>query len=445
MVNGKVYTEKSDGVAMSKFGAVAGQAADKPTMQKDANRLARAIKAALSGGGLGGDVAAETIENANAAKTGIGKFTRLFGGNKFDDELASAADVENSWMKALGDYTKDRSQWNADRLEVASVMHDIQAERINNAYMNMLARRNLSVGGAGIGATTLGGSAILDKTASAGLVMEKLASVMPYVDYILSSGGMEKSALNAIKLFTSATKAVAPEVAQAAAKAAPATSRMMAGQRGFFGRLGEGVARMFGGGKNIDAYQSAVASVAKQRGMVDSLRTLVRNGDVEGISKMLSEQAAAMGKTMHPDELRQFAQNIARNPQSIEGYLRNSVSSAAADARSLAGAARAEANAYNHAARVGTGVVAGGAGLAGAYGLGHSNGVDSGIEDFKANQLPQYLTRAATIGHMAAQNQANNAGFMDRLGYLFTGNSGSLNMNNPLQRQPSRTTGGFMA
>lgn len=69
---------------------------------------------------------------------------------------------------------------------------------------------------------------------------------------------------------------------------------------------------------------------------------------------------------------------------------------------------------------------------AGAYAWGSGNGAENGVEQFKQQQLPGMLHNAASVGHSYAQQQANNAGFLDRLGYLFTGNNSSLGMTNPL-------------
>lgn len=542
MVNGKVYMEKSaGGVAKWLRSLLEGKGLD-GTNPDAVLESAQKVRDAFASGEGGPKFVKDyvkrnfkaSVEEAERAKGNLAEMERVLDSQLRQVAPRTAHDLRDYKILFKDSELPGRMPRLADQLEsdldLAAKSKDYAAEwrstfadsvdELNNEYKDMIYNRNLSLLRKGALLSALGagtGGYAMYKSGSVGgkadRALEKLASVTPYVDYILSSRGLEKLAgLDLVKLVPGVTRAVkgatrasghhipsgptirmgttrhipsgptiqipsyevgaytgnmargfentagaiVRDAADVAASAASRTAgsasklpktlpqRLLSGQRGFFGRLGEGTARLFGGGKNIDAYQSAIAEVAKQRGMADSLRAFVRNGDVEGISKVLSEQAAAMGKPMHPDELRQFAQYIVKNPQSIEGYMKSSINNAAANARALAGSARAEANAYNHAAKVGTGVVAGGAGLAGAYGLGHSNGVDSGVEDFKANQLPQYLTRAATIGHMAAQNQANNAGFMDRLGYLFTGNSGSLNMNNPLQRQPSRTTGGFM-
>lgn len=76
-----------------------------------------------------------------------------------------------------------------------------------------------------------------------------------------------------------------------------------------------------------------------------------------------------------------------------------------------------------------------GAGLtAGALGagIGHTTGHTAGMEDYQNTVLPGKMMQAASTGHDVASAQANNASFLDRLGYLFTGSNSSLGMNNPM-------------
>lgn len=89
-------------------------------------------------------------------------------------------------------------------------------------------------------------------------------------------------------------------------------------------------------------------------------------------------------------------------------------------------------NKYRGRAIAGTTAAAAVPAAAGAYAWGSSNGAENGVEQFKQQQLPGMLQNAASVGHSYAQQQANNAGFLDRLGYLFTGNNSSLGMTNPL-------------
>lgn len=343
------------------------------------------------------------------------------------------------------------------------------------------------------------------------LVLEKLAHVAPYVDYILSSGDMEKLAgLDLVKIVPGVARAVkgatrasgnhipsgptirmgttrhipsgptiqipsyevgaytgnvargfgntagaaASGAANAAAGAAGSASKLpktlpqqlLSGQRGFFGRLGEGVARRLGGGKNIDAYREAANAALAHKNISNSVLAAAKAGDTAALEKIIADNAKTFfGRALDPAELKNVAQWAVNDVAGLDRILRSGMAETSRHARSLAGAARAEASAYNSAAKLGTGIAAGGLGLtAGAYGLGHSNGVDSGVADFKANSLPKYLNRAAMIGNAVAQNQASNAGFMDRLGYLFTGSPSSIGMNG-LAPAPSRRAGGFMA
>lgn len=263
--------------------------------------------------------------------------------------------------------------------------------------------------------------------------MEKLASVMPYVDYIMASG-MEKSAINVSK-FVNGARGIASRLG------------------GYITGTGKDVA------KGVEAYDKGIADITGRRQAIDEFMNNVVNNKVSktAVDDLASKYGLNEAQQANLRLFQKFHTGVGGDYKGIDeiraNVLRNMGASDAQIAKHTRDLGRdfykqygrnAARNARAGRMAIGGTAAAGALGV-GGYALGHSNGVDSGIEDFKANHLPQYLTRAATIGHMAAQNQANNAGFMDRLGYLFTGNSGSLNMNNPIQRQPSGTTGGFMA